>query len=317
MDRRAFALEHLRLLRLERDAEIAEAERLLRTRTDADLVARGISLVRLEVADLEPGFGGRLHAILRPRQGAELPSHKFGPGDVVALRASREERPLCTGVFVRARADNLTVALDDDDVDLPALVRLDQVVTDVTFRRLDAALRQLTREHKGDDARFLDVLFGERDPEFARAPATDTIRWFDETLDGSQRDAVAHALRAEHIALIHGPPGTGKTTAVVELIRHAVAAGERVLACAPSNVAVDNLAERLLRAGLRIVRLGHPARVNAAVRDVSLAAHASTLSPRATAWRISSATVVVLPVPGGPWMTATSDVARANSTAAS
>src|SRR5688572_29411017 len=214
MDRRAFATEHLRLLQIERQAEIAEAERLLRTRSDADLLARGIALTRLEVADLEPGFGGRLHAILRPSRGS-LPGHRFGPGDVVALREGKDDKPLCTGVFVRARGDQLTIALDDDDVDLPGLVRLDQMVTDVTFRRLDAALRELTRDKKGDDARFLDVLFGEREPEFAPRPADAEIAWLDPQLDASQRDAVANALRAEHVALIHGPPGTGKTTAVV------------------------------------------------------------------------------------------------------
>ena len=270
MDRRTFAAEHLRLLQVERQAEIAEAERLLLQRSDAELQARGTALLRLEVADLEPGFGGRLHAVLRPSRG-ELPAHRFGPGDVVAVREHKDQRPLCTGVFVRGRSDTVTVALDDDEVELPGLVRLDQMVTDVTFRRLDSALRELQREQKGEPARFLDVLFGERDPEFAPKPATDAIRWFDEALDPSQREAVAHALRAEHVALIHGPPGTGKTTAVVELIRQCVGRGERVLACAPSNVAVDNLAERLLRAGLRVVRLGHPARVHAAVRDVSLA----------------------------------------------
>ena len=271
VDRRPFAAEHLRLLQIERQAEIAEAERLLRARSDAELQARGISLLRLEVADLEPGFGGRLHAVLRPSRQETLPSHRFGPGDVVALRAGRDEPTLCTGVLVRARADQVTVALDDEDVDLPGVVRLDQIVTDVTFRRLETALRELSREKKGDEARFLDVLFGERDPGFALRPEPAELQWFDTTLDASQRDAVALALRAEHVALIHGPPGTGKTTAVVELIRQCVARGERILACAPSNVAVDNLAERLLRAGLRIVRLGHPARVQAAVRDVSLA----------------------------------------------
>ena len=271
MDRRPFATEQLRLLQLERQAEIAEAERLLHARSDAQLQARGITLLRLEVVDLEPGFGGRLHAILRPSRGDGLPAHRFGPGDVVAVRANRDERPLCTGVFVRARGDQVTIALDDEDVDLPSLVRIDQIVTDVTFRRLDTALRELLRERKGDEARFLDVLFGEREPGFAPTPTNDTIRWFDDSLDPSQRDAIANALRAEHVALIHGSPGTGKTTATVELIRQCVARGERILACAPSNVAVDNLAERLLRAGLRIVRLGHPARVQAAVRDVSLA----------------------------------------------
>jgi ATP-dependent RNA/DNA helicase IGHMBP2 len=271
LDRRAFVHEQLRLLDLERDAEIEAAERLLRLRTDAELVARGVTLLRLEVADLEPGFGGRLHATLRPSRGLGLPCHRFGQGDVVAVRANREDAPLCTGVFVRARSDQVTVALDDDDVDLPGLVRVDQIATDVTFRRLGAGLRDLLRERKGQQDRYLDVLFGEREPVFAAHPATDAVAWFDATLDGAQREAIALALRAEQLALIHGPPGTGKTTATVELIRQVVAKGERVLACAPSNVAVDNLAERLVLAGLRVIRLGHPARVQARVRDVSLA----------------------------------------------
>ena len=271
MDRHHFAQQHARLLQLERDAEIHEAERLLHARSDAELQARGTTLLRLEVVDLEPGFGGRLHVVLRPSRLDSLPAHRFGPGDVVAIRANRDDKPVCTGVFVRARSDQVTVAIDDDEVDLPSLVRLDQIATDVTFRRLDAALRELQRDRKGDEARFYDAMFGERDPEFAPRPETAAIRWFDATLDASQRDAIANALRAEHVALIHGPPGTGKTTAVVELIRQCVANGERILACAASNVAVDNLAERLLGAGLRIVRLGHPARVQANVRDVSLA----------------------------------------------
>jgi ATP-dependent RNA/DNA helicase IGHMBP2 len=271
MDRRQFAAEHARLLQVERQAEIEEAERLLRQRSDAELLARGVSLQRLEVADLEPGFGGRLHAVLKPSRTPELPAHRFGPGDVVALRQNRDERPLCSGVVVRVRRDQLTVALDDEDVDLPPLLRLDQIVTDVTFRRLDQALRDLGHEQKGEAKQFLDVLFGEREPEFGTKPEAAVIRWFDTSLDASQRRAVVRALQAEHVALIHGPPGTGKTTAVVELIRQCVQSGERILACAPSNVAVDNLAERLLRAGLRIVRLGHPARVQANVRDVALA----------------------------------------------
>lgn len=93
-------------------------------------------------------------------------------------------------------------------------------------------------------------------------------------LDASQREAVAFALRSLDCALVHGPPGTGKTTAVVEIILQSVARGARVLACAASNVATDNLVERL-RLGnnkLKIVRMGHPARVLPAVLDVTLEA---------------------------------------------
>lgn len=272
MDVPHFVAEQLRLLQLERDAEAAEAERLLESRNDQELVARGVCLLKMAVADLEPGLGGRLHAVLRSSRGEELPAHRFGPGDLVALREARGVPPAATGVVVRANRQQLTVALDDDDADLPSTVRLDRLASDVTWRRLETAVRGLLRERRGDEARHVEVLFGDREAALGPPPRDGAITWFDASLDESQRDAIATALRAEHVALIHGPPGTGKTTAVTEFVRQVTARGERVLACAPSNVAVDNLAERLLRAGLDVVRLGHPARVQAAVRDVSLSA---------------------------------------------
>ena len=271
-----FAAEHRQLLRIERDAEVAESERLLAACSDGELVARGAALLRLEVADLEPGFGGRLHAVLRPSRGGDLPPHRFGPGDVVAMRANRDDPQRVGAVVVRVRRTELVVALDDDEVELPPLLRLDRVTTDVTFRRLDAALRALAADADRERERFLDVLFGEREDE--PAPPAQITRWFDQGLDESQRDAVAFALAAPRIARIHGPPGTGKTTALVELCCQAVAAGERLLACAPSNVAVDNLAERLAAKGLRVVRLGHPARMQPGAQDLSLAAQVANSS---------------------------------------
>ena len=78
------------------------------------------------------------------------------------------------------------------------------------------------------------------------------------------------ALTARDVAVIHGPPGTGKTTTLVELIRQAVRRGDKVLVCAPSNLAVDNLLERLLAHGEAAVRLGHPARVLPQLREHTL-----------------------------------------------
>src|SRR5205814_617886 len=83
----------------------------------------------------------------------------------------------------------------------------------------------------------------------------------------SFRGAVELAERAQGLALVHGPPGAGETTVLVEIIRRAAARKVPVLACAPSNLAVDNLVERLAAAGVRPVRLGHPARVLEAVLD--------------------------------------------------
>ncbi|MEZ6134017.1 MAG: AAA domain-containing protein [Pirellulaceae bacterium] len=67
------------------------------------------------------------------------------------------------------------------------------------------------------------------------------------------------ALSARDLAIIHGPPGTGKTTTLAEIVYQAVQGGHRVLACAPSNTAVDNLLERLVAIMPSVIRVGHPA----------------------------------------------------------
>ena len=111
------------------------------------------------------------------------------------------------------------------------------------------------------------LLPGGGPPGFAEAPEAPFL---DCGLNAAQRDAVRLALSAEDFAVIHGPPGTGKTRAVVELIRQEIRAGRRVLACAPSNLAVDNVLARLLAHGEHVVRLGHPARVQQDLRAHSL-----------------------------------------------
>lgn len=107
-------------------------------------------------------------------------------------------------------------------------------------------------------------------------------------LDDSQKEAIQMALSSQQpVALLHGPPGSGKTTTIVELIRQAVGQhGYRVLVTAPSHVAVDQILSRLVNNNsstnkkdnnkkqqqLRVVRLGHPARLQADILPYSLEA---------------------------------------------
>lgn len=62
-----------------------------------------------------------------------------------------------------------------------------------------------------------------------------------------QKDAISKALRSRDVFLLHGPPGTGKTTTIIEIILQEVKRGSKILACAASNIAVDNIVERLSR----------------------------------------------------------------------
>ena len=101
-----------------------------------------------------------------------------------------------------------------------------------------------------------------------------------ETFDASQIVASRAASTSKYpVVCIQGPPGTGKTAVVVEIIAQAIARGERVLACAPSNLAVDNLVERLAGvAGVRPVRVGAPERISATALSSSLDAQVTAYS---------------------------------------
>ena len=268
---------HSRLLDQERQAEIDETARLQQNVSPQELERLGVCLLRLEIANVRTGLGGRAFVELRARGGGELARGRITVGDIVNMRSQRADvprksgadvgRPL-SGIVSRRTPGDITVVLEDHPDDFPAEpLRLDRVANDITYRRLREALEQLVGYRGGPAQRLRKVAFGGAAPGNSRgAPPLEMAA----QLDASQQAAVRSALVAEEIALIHGPPGTGKTTTLVEIIRQSVARGEKVLACAPSNIAVDNLVERLVGAGVSVVRTGHPARLLTSVLEHSL-----------------------------------------------
>ena len=104
------------------------------------------------------------------------------------------------------------------------------------------------------------------DPELG----LDNVAWVDLSLNESQKEAVKFAIACKEVALIHGPPGTGKTHTLIELILQLLRRNLRLLVCGPSNISVDNIVERLAPHRVPIVRLGHPARLLPSVLNHSL-----------------------------------------------
>ncbi len=244
------------LLAAERDEErlrFAEAKGRLSL---AEREARGLAVADVEAVE-EGALAGRT-LVTFARKGKPLGAARMGVGSLVSVSLRRDPPPeLPRGVVARRTRAAVAVAFDEPPPDWATYghVVLELEPSPVTWERLASGLSRLREERSG--RRWHAILSGgaPRFLERARGPALEA------SLNAEQARALDLADRAEDVALVHGPPGTGKTTVLVEVIRRAVARGEQVLAAAPSNLAVDNLVERLAAAGVECVRIGHPARV--------------------------------------------------------
>ncbi len=260
----------MQCLDLEAAAVTAETVRASRRASDDQAERSGSSLVGLAIRDETAGFGGRAVVTLGKRdRRIELPWTRLHSGTPVVLSEQKvKDHAGWRGVVTHRDRETITVVLSDSPEpasDRP-LFRLDLSSDEIARVRQRDALRRVGASDRGRLEHLKQRLLGNEPPTFNPPRPWTALS----PLDASQTAAVSHALSAEQLAIIHGPPGTGKTTTVVEVIRQAVHRGERVLACAPSNLAVDNLFERLLAGREKVIRIGHPARVLPALREHTL-----------------------------------------------
>lgn len=235
----------------------------------SERVALGLALAGLRIIDEQSAPGDRVRVRLAVPDAIDLDNLRLSPGDPVRLWTQHPDEPgAVRGVLERREEQSVWLMLDRALDELDRDYALDPEVPEVTFDRGDAAIaRARAAPATSDLARLRDVAALVR-PARPIAPVTWTA--VDPELDERQRAAVDAALRTGDITLIHGPPGTGKTRTLVEVVAQRVMRGERVLCAAPSNTAVDNLGVRLAEAGFRAVRLGHPARVSPKLHALTL-----------------------------------------------
>jgi hypothetical protein len=251
------------LLRMERESEVELVQTQLRTLSASACQAAGVSLLHLVLEGNSLDTFGHTVLTFTHRTRPELPSHKFTTGDVVQLTlggssegadGAKNDNIEFGGIISKVKDESLSLSVDDfeekcgnqsvgsvlDGLRNWRAVRLDLLPNDASYRKTERAVDDMVKS-RGNG--LVDVLFGARPPRFD-APVVN-FSPFNVNLNECQQKAVMSALEARDISLIHGPPGTGKTTTVVELIRQAVLRGKRVLLTASSNIAVDNVLEKL------------------------------------------------------------------------
>jgi ATP-dependent RNA/DNA helicase IGHMBP2 len=134
-------------------------------------------------------------------------------------------------------------------------------------QRTTAIMKKVLNDVEQDPKllKLFEQLHGDRDSEEKEVVTSTGISFYNKSLNESQQQAVAAITQNEQLTIVHGPPGTGKTTTLIEAIAQLIKADEKILVSAPSNTAVDNIAKGLIRQGLQILRVGNMSKVDAEI----------------------------------------------------
>ena len=272
-----------RLLEIEHAAELEESTKLLSTESNSDLQTRGIAILGLSVSLLESGLFGKTIVTLvhhlsssRKFQGIVISPNSISSGDIVGIFSSEsfKSEPMMSGVVHAIGNTSVRIVLDNDEAAQKlwdfSRFNLAKIGSNLTHVRLMKTVDDLERSNSSLKRYLLENV----DEQLPEGTAAITLRSaVSERLNEPQKQAVLNSLTNPVVTLIQGPPGTGKTTTIASFIAEAVmkSPGIKILACAPSNVAVDNLAMRVVGAGVRkIVRVGHPTRMAEEILQYSL-----------------------------------------------
>lgn len=246
-------------LRLEQEEDYRQHELILQKRGLKERVQAGLTWYPLKINETGIGLGAYPYVVVE--YPGQWHRHQFQTASPVSLfsQADGNESDRIQGTvgYVDDRKMKISFYLDE----LPDWIDEGKIGVNLLFdsRSYDEmwkALNYFINVEKGRGLELRDCILGYRTPSFVHVKIAPSP-----LLNESQNEAMRSILEAEDLALVHGPPGTGKTTTLVEAIRELVKSGEQVLVCAPSNAAVDHLTRSIAAAGLRPVRIGNLAKI--------------------------------------------------------
>ncbi|HMO40944.1 MAG TPA: AAA domain-containing protein [Saprospiraceae bacterium] len=275
----------LEVLKIEKQEDFEQHRRMVLNLPLAQRREKGYTWYPVQVVGKGFTIGDRAfvtveRALPPPAEGHEQKAseHQFRGGKMVSLFSLQPNvhRPEYSGTVYFVDKNRMKIVLNAKD--LPDWLGLGQVGVNIefderTYVEMEKALVQVLNAKKGRLAELRAVLLGEKEPVFTDMNHPVSV----EGLNDSQNAAVNEMLAARDVAVVHGPPGTGKTTTLVQAVKLICETEPTVLVCAPSNTAADLLTERLAEEGLNVVRIGNISRVDEAILshtlEVQLAQH--------------------------------------------
>ena len=259
------------LLKIERREDENAYKALIESSSVQDRRTNGLSWYPIAIRDTEMSRGDYLTVEVERTTNQDIPHQlRFGASAALFSNHSPKENRV-EGVISHQSGNRLKITLRTDE--LPDWSRdgklgIDLLFDDNSYDEMQNALKQaiiITDNEKENT--LIKILTGEKKPGFY----FDDAAFKNDTLNASQQAAVNKILAANELAIIHGPPGTGKTTTLVHAIKALLQNHHKqILVVAPSNAAVDLLSEKLSAENLNVLRIGNPARVSDALMLLTL-----------------------------------------------
>lgn len=265
MDKKQRALHfknQLELLNIERKEDLEQYKKLMSDTSIEERKKRGICWYPVQLNKTSFDAGDRI-LIELSRNENSTESHVFQSGKSISLFSTagknEEHTENAKAVVNSVKKNTMIITLNADDA--PEWIHdghlgVQLLFDESTYKEME---RALTICKDSDDPileKHVGVILGQT------IPKTKSIHHFEiPHLNKSQNKALMNVLEAEDAAIVHGPPGTGKTTTIIQCIVQNLKHTNQVLVCAPSNAAVDLLTEKLVEKDIDVVRLGHPARI--------------------------------------------------------
>jgi superfamily I DNA and/or RNA helicase len=257
-------LKTFELIKLERQADLDYYRQKVLLRSLHQRTQEGTTWYPVKLKRDYIGTGERL--ILEVERTTHLDQpHAFQSGKSVSVFSNASgtpEKEHVNAVINYVKDNTMVITLNADEIPEwieDGLLGVDVMFDEMSYREMEFALREVLRADNNRVARMRELLLGTS--EEARTKKNEDHFPGLPSLNESQNRALQKVLQAEDVAFIHGPPGTGKTTTLVHAIVQVVKNERQALVCAPSNAAVDLLADKLSEKGLSVLRIGHPARV--------------------------------------------------------